>query len=192
MESIKTVCLYCWANLWNNKIFEAEIIKLGRYLSENNVSVIYWGGNAGLMWRLADSVLESNWEIIGIIPRSIADEFGHKNLKKLYIVDSMHERKQKMFELSDWFIAFPWWVWTLEEIFEIITRAKLGFHNKPFGFLNIEHYYDKLFDFLNFSVKKGFVKKTDMKNIFKESKIETLLKKFNEHNGKSIKKSIIF
>ena len=127
-------------------------------MCERGIGLVYGGAEVGVMGAIANAVLEAGGEAIGVIPRSLAvKEVAHTNLTKLHVVASMHERKAMMAELADGFIALPGGWGTLEEIFEILTWAQLGFHDKPCALLNIEGYYDDLFRFLENSFEQEFV-----------------------------------
>ena len=121
-------------------------------------SVVYGGGRIGLMGILADAVLERGGGVVGVIPHGLERrEMGHDGLTELIVVSGMHERKQKMAELSDAFISLPGGVGTFEETLEILTWAQLGIHRKPCGILNIAGYYDGLIEFLGYAVREGFM-----------------------------------
>jgi uncharacterized protein (TIGR00730 family) len=121
--------------------------------------LVYGGASIGLMGTIADSVLAAGGEVIGVIPASIAEkEIAHEGLSALHVTGSMHERKLKMADLSDAFVALPGGLGTLEELFEIWTWAQLGFHEKPIALYNVLDYYDGLIDFLDASTSAGFIK----------------------------------
>jgi uncharacterized protein (TIGR00730 family) len=119
--------------------------KLGKELAKREIKLVYGGSSVGIMGAVADSVLEAGGQVVGIMPSFLdVKERSHKTLSELIIVDSMHERKAKMSELADGFMALPGGPGTLEEFFEIFTWAQIGLHQKPLGLLNINHYYDPL------------------------------------------------
>jgi hypothetical protein len=121
--------------------------------------LVYGGGNVGLMTAIADTVLELNGDVTGVIPNSlVSKEVAHLGLSDLRIVDSMHERKALMAELSDGFIAMPGGIGTMEEFFEVLSWAQLGLHEKPCALLNVAGYYDPLIQFLDHAVKQDFIK----------------------------------
>ena len=132
--------------------------QLGEALVTRGLELVYGGGRAGLMGRLADSVLAAGGRVIGIIPAALhLREISHERIDELHVVDSMHERKAKMAELADAFIALPGGLGTLEETFEVWTWAQLGFHRKPIGLLDVEGYWDPLITMLDTMVEEGFV-----------------------------------
>ncbi|MCM2315686.1 MAG: TIGR00730 family Rossman fold protein [Thermoanaerobaculia bacterium] len=136
--------------------------ELGRALVERNIGLVYGGGSIGLMGAIADAVLEAGGEVIGVIPRTLWErEVGHRGLTDLRIVETMHERKAMMAELSDAFVALPGGLGTLEELFEAWTWSQLGLHRKPCALLDAGGYYDDLVTFLDGAVAAGFV---DAKN----------------------------
>ena len=130
--------------------------ELGQLLGERRIGLVYGGANVGLMGAIANAVLEHGGQVTGVIPESLKEkELAHPGLSKLYIVASMHERKAMMERLSQGFIALPGGIGTLEEIFEILTWAQLGLHQKPCGLLNVNGYYDGLISFLKNTEREG-------------------------------------
>lgn len=133
--------------------------QLGRGLVERDLGLVYGGGNVGLMKVIADTVLELGGHVTGVIPDSLVSrEVAHRGLSDLRIVQSMHERKAMMAELSDGFIAMPGGIGTMEEFFEVLSWAQLGIHRKPCGLLNTGGYYDPLIEFLDHAVEHDFLK----------------------------------
>jgi len=131
---------------------------LGKLLAERKMGLVYGGGKVGLMGKIADAVLGASGEVIGVIPHSLMrKEIAHAGLTDLRVVESMHQRKALMAELSDAFIALPGGFGTFEEFCEIVTWAQLGLHGKPCGILNVEGYYDQLLGLFDHAVKEGFV-----------------------------------
>jgi uncharacterized protein (TIGR00730 family) len=187
---IKKICVNCGSNYGSKDIYKNEAIKLGKFFAKNKIDIIYGGAEVGLMGEIANAALSENGNVIGIIPKAIEEKVGHKNLTKLYVVETMHERKKMMFELSDGFIAFPGGLGTLEEILELLTWSQLGFHHKPCGFLNIANYYDKFIDFLDYSEKEKFIKKEHKEMIIVENNIENMIKKFNNYKSVKVEKWI--
>lgn len=132
---------------------------LGRLLAERGLGLVYGGGNIGLMGVVANAALEAGGEVTGIIPEALMKmEVGHLNVTTLHVVESMHERKALMAEISDAFIALPGGIGTLEEIFEVWTWGQLGLHPKPLGFLDVAGYYNHLHAFLDHAMDQGFLK----------------------------------
>lgn len=132
---------------------------MGAELARRNIGLVYGGGDVGLMGAIADSVLKGGGEAIGVIPEHLmAREIGHKQLTKLHVVRSMHERKALMADLSGAFIALPGGFGTLEEFFEVLTWSQLGLHVKPCGIVNVLNYYTPLLAMLDHAVEERFLK----------------------------------
>jgi uncharacterized protein (TIGR00730 family) len=140
---VTRLCVFCGSSPGADPAFAEAAISLGRTLAKTGVELVYGGGNVGLMGRLADAVLESGGRAIGVIPQFLlAKELGHRGVTDLRVVDSMHERKALMADLSDGFLALPGGFGTLDEFCEILTWAQLGLHGKPCGLLNLAGFYD--------------------------------------------------
>lgn len=158
------IVVYCGASLGHNDGFIEAAISLGRWIARNGHTLVYGGGKAGLMGVLADEVLLHNGKVIGIISTFLVDrELSHPNLTRLEIVNSMSERKNKMIELGDCYIALPGGPGTLEEISEAISWARIRQHQNPCILFNIDGYYDKLREFYDGMVKNGFMAEADKK-----------------------------
>ena len=146
---------------------------LGKSLVKREIGLVYGGAKVGLMGTIADSVLESGGEVIGVLPEFLqGKEIAHENLTKLIIVDSMHKRKIKMNELSDGVIALPGGFGTIEEFFEMLTWGQLGLHKKPVGLLNIGGFFNSLMDFVQNMVDKGFLKEINQKMLLISNDID--------------------
>ena len=142
---MKTLCVYCGSNAGNNPVYAEQARVLGRTMAEQGLALVYGGGNVGLMGIVADAVLEHGGEVIGVIPQQLVDwEVAHRGVTRLEVVDSMHTRKQRMFELSDGFIALPGGFGTMDEMFEMLTWRQLGIGDKPCAFLDVEGFYTPL------------------------------------------------
>jgi uncharacterized protein (TIGR00730 family) len=153
------ICVFCGSSTGNNPLYANAAREVGRTLAENKIDLIYGGGRVGLMGILADAALSAGGTVIGVIPRGLVErEIQHTGLTQLHIVASMHERKIKMAELADGFIALAGGAGTLEEIFEQWTWAQLGIHHKPCGFLNSSGFFDLLRDFVDHLTREGFVR----------------------------------
>ena len=152
--------MYCGSKSGNKDIYTEAAAELGTALTNRNYGLVYGGGRIGLMGTIADTVIKANGEAIGVIPEGLLQkEVGHNNLSEMRVVDSMHQRKELMADLSDAFIALPGGLGTFEELFEIVTWSQLGFHHKPVGLLNIDSYYDTLLRFLDETTDNGFMNK---------------------------------
>jgi uncharacterized protein (TIGR00730 family) len=160
MASINSICIYCGSSPGRQATYASAAISVAEALVSRNIRLVYGGASIGLMGMLADHILKLGGQAIGVIPKALAHkEVAHQNLTELHITQSMHERKMRMAELADGFMALPGGIGTLEELFEIWTWAQLGFHNKPCGVLNVEGYYDLLIKFLDHVAAEQFVKK---------------------------------
>lgn len=154
---------------------------LGRELVARGYGLVYGGGNVGLMTVIADTVLELIGHVTGVIPNSlVSKEVAHRGLTDLRVVQSMHERKALMAELSDGFIAMPGGIGTMEEFFEVLSWAQLGLHEKPCGLLNTAGYYDSLIQFLDHAVSEDFIKPKHRALLIVESEPAKLLDRFEE------------
>jgi uncharacterized protein (TIGR00730 family) len=188
---MKNVCVYCGSNPGKLPEYREAARVLGRELASRDLGLVYGGASVGIMGAVADAVLESGGKAVGIIPFSLATkEVSHDGLDQLIVVDSMHERKAKMAELSDGFIALPGGWGTIEEIFEMLTWAQLGFHEKPCGLLNVASYYDHLFTFLENAIEQQFVKEEYRPMIIMEETPGVLLNRFGEYQAPIVKKWI--
>jgi uncharacterized protein (TIGR00730 family) len=153
--------------------------QMSRELVERGYGVVYGGGNVGLMAVIADAVLERGGHVTGVIPDTlVSQEVAHRGLSELRVVQSMHERKAMMAELSDGFIAMPGGIGTMEEFFEVLSWAQLGLHDKPCGLLNIGGYYDHLIRFMNHAVDQEFLKPKHRALLIVEEEPSRLLDRF--------------
>ena len=156
---MKKICVFCGSSPGKGQDYLRVAEELGNLLMKNNIGLVYGGGDVGMMGKIARTVFEQGGEVIGVIPRALADmEVAYTGLTDLRIVESMHDRKALMAGLSDAFIALPGGLGTLEEYFEVITWAQLSIHNKPCGLLNTFGYYDFIIKFLDQAVEAGFIK----------------------------------
>ena len=155
---MQRICIFCGSQVGTNGLYRQAATALGQLLVRHGYGLVYGGGHVGLMGIIADAVLASGGEVIGVIPESmVARELAHTGVTQLEVVPGMHERKARMAELADAFIALPGGYGTFEELFEVITWAQLGIHRKPIGLLNVAGYYDGLIGFLDHAVAEGFV-----------------------------------
>ena len=176
--NFQRICVFCGSNSGTNPAYRDTAVTMGRLLSERGIELVYGGGNVGLMGVLADAVLASGGKVIGVIPESLmAKEIGHHGLTDLRIVQSMHERKSLMADLSDGFIAMPGGFGTFEEFCEVVTWSQLGIHAKPCGLLNVNGYYDPLLELFDHAVREGFLRKENRRLVLEDRDPERLLKK---------------
>jgi uncharacterized protein (TIGR00730 family) len=154
------VCVFCGSSSGRDAVYREAAAALGCELAGRGVGVVFGGGRVGLMGVLADAALAAGGEVIGVIPRAlVAREVAHAGLSDLRVVETMHERKALMAELSDAFVTLPGGVGSMEETFEVMTWAQLGIHGKPCGLLNVAGFYDPLLRQLDRFVAEGFVKR---------------------------------
>jgi hypothetical protein len=152
------ICVYCGSRPGRDERYRETTVAFGRELLERDIGLVYGGGGVGLMGVLAETVLAGGGEVIGVIPTPLRErERPPDGLTDLVVVDSMHARKQRMFEFAEGFAALAGGLGTLEELFEMVTWAQLGIHDYPCGLLNVDGYYDGLIDFLDTAVTAGFV-----------------------------------
>ena len=181
---MKNLCVYCGSNAGRIADYALAAKQLARALVSKGIGLVYGGASVGIMGKIADSVLEEGGNVVGIIPKGLfKKEVAHTGITELREVDSMHERKALMADLSDGFIALPGGFGTIEEIFEIITWSQLGMHKKPCGLLNVCHYYDKLIGFLDHAVSEQFIKATHNSTILVDECPDALLEKFEVYNA---------
>ncbi len=172
------ICVYCGSSSGNDPAFLAAATDLGSTIVDHGYGLVYGGASIGLMGTVADSVLASAGIVTGVLPKSLADkEIAHPGLSELIVTISMHERKTRMADLSDAFIALPGGLGTFEELFEIWTWAQLGFHQKPIAVLNVNGYFDKLIEFLEDSAAKGFIKAAHQKMLLVSDSSDELIHK---------------
>jgi uncharacterized protein (TIGR00730 family) len=156
---VRRVCVYAGSNPGSHPAYAAAARDLATTMAERGIGLVYGGGKVGLMGVLADTILEAGGEAIGVMPQALVErEIGHRGLTRLEVVDSMHERKAKMAELADAFVAVPGGIGTLEELIEVYTWSQLGIHDKACGVLNVRGYYDHLAALLDHAVTEGFLR----------------------------------
>lgn len=160
MTAFRRLCVFAGSSVGGRPEYAEVARGLGAELVRRGLGLVYGGGSIGLMGVIADGVLAADGEVIGVIPRPLAArEIAHRGLTELRVVESMHERKATMAELSDGFIALPGGLGTFEETLEILTWSQLGIHRKPVGVLNVAGYYDGLLKLLASAVREEFIKR---------------------------------
>jgi uncharacterized protein (TIGR00730 family) len=156
---VKSVCVYCGSNTGTDPVYLEATQHMARTFAARGLRIVYGGAHVGLMGALADTALAAGGEVVGVIPQLLVDrEVAHTGLTELQVVGSMHERKARMAELSDAFVALPGGIGTLEELIEVYTWSFLGIHEKPLGVLNTAGYYDGLSAFLDHASGEGFLR----------------------------------
>lgn len=178
---MKQVCVFAGSRSGNDPAYLEGARKLGEEMGVQGIDLVYGGSLAGLMGELANTVLSHNRKVIGIMPSGLFSvEIAHKGLSEFIEVADMHERKAKMGELSDGFIALPGGLGTFEELFEVMSWLQIGIHSKPIGLLNINGYYDPLIEMINHSIQAGFVYSSTENLFVTSSDPNTLLQKMKQ------------
>jgi hypothetical protein len=181
---VKRICVFCGSSPGAKPDYIQAAKVLGQTLAQRKITLVFGGASVGIMGQLAKACLEAGGDVIGVIPRKLVEmEVAYTQLAQLHVVDSLHERKAKMAELADGFIALPGGLGTIEEFFEVLTWAQLGMHQKPCGLLNTCHYYDKLLDFLNRTVAEQFVEEAHRAMIQIDESPAGLLQKFETYEA---------
>jgi uncharacterized protein (TIGR00730 family) len=188
---MKRITVFCGSSCGTDKIFEIQAYELGKALAKCNIELVYGGAKVGLMGAIANGVLKNNGRVIGVLPGFLKKaEVAHENLTELIEVETMHQRKSKMDELSDGFITLPGGFGTMEEFFEMLTWAQLGLHKKPVAVLNINGYYDELLSLIQHMVDKGFLKAANREMLLVSNDIEDLLDKMRNYKAPVVGKWI--
>jgi uncharacterized protein (TIGR00730 family) len=175
---VKSLCVYCGSCVGLSPAYAQAAVQCGSVLAARGITLVYGGGNIGLMGIMADAALAAGGKVIGVIPQALVKrELAHRGLTELHTVRTMHERKQKMADLSDAFLALPGGVGTMDEFFEILTWLQLGIHSKPVGLLNTTGFYAGLLDFMNHMRKEQFLRNGQLDRLVVEDRLELLLDK---------------
>jgi uncharacterized protein (TIGR00730 family) len=181
VRRLKRICVFCGSSLGARPAYQEAAQRLGELLAERRIGVVFGGGAIGLMGVLADAALSKGGEVIGVIPESLVRrEIGHRGVTKQHVVETMHQRKALMADLSDAFIALPGGYGTLEELCEAITWSQLGIQQKPCGLLNIEKYWDGLLAVLDHAVDEGFVRPENSRLVLVAQTPERMLERLSE------------
>ncbi|QHS56998.1 TIGR00730 family Rossman fold protein [Mucilaginibacter sp. 14171R-50] len=163
---MRSLCIFCGANFNGDPVLKQAIEILADVMVSKKITLIYGGGNVGIMGLLADAVMGRGGEVIGVMPKFLIDkEVGHTGITKLHIVDNMHQRKQMMNDLCDGIMMLPGGIGTLEEFFEVLTWLQLGLHNNPVGILNVNGFYDLLLQQMDAMVEQRYLKPANRKLI---------------------------
>ncbi len=156
---LESVCVFCGSATGGDPVFESMAERFGKALAANGIDLVYGGGHVGLMGVVADAVLAAGGQVTGVIPESLQRaEIAHDGLTRLEVVPDMHTRKARMAELADAFVALPGGMGTFEELFEQVTWVQLGIHSKPIVVLDVDGYYDPMFEMVERSVADGFTR----------------------------------
>jgi uncharacterized protein (TIGR00730 family) len=155
--TIKRICVFCGSQAGSREVYGEQARALGLAMADRGIGLVYGGGGIGMMGAVADAVIEARGEVIGVIPYALASKERARRDIDMRVVNTMHERKAMMAELSDAFIAMPGGFGTLEEMMETITWGQLGIHRKPVGLLNVASYYDPLIAMIDRAIEEGFI-----------------------------------
>ena len=178
---MKRIAVYCGSNKGARPEYAAAAEQLGALLAREKIELVYGGGCVGLMGIVADAVLQHGGHVIGVIPEKLViKEVVHEKLPDLRVVKNMHERKALMAELSDGFIALPGGYGTFEEFFEVLAWGQLGWHQKPFGLLNIAGFYAPLIQFLDHTAGEGFIRPQHRELVIVETEVEKILSRMKD------------
>jgi len=186
---MQSICVYCGSSNGARPDYAQAADDLANTLYRRNLTLVYGGASVGIMGRLADAMLDRNGKVVGVMPQFLVDkEIAHPRLTQLHVVETMHDRKLRMAQLADGFIAMPGGLGTLEEIFEVITWGQLGLHAKPCGFLNVCGYFDHLIAFLQHTTTERFVKAENRDMLFFEATPAKLLARLEAYQAPKIEK----
>ncbi|MDD2321883.1 MAG: TIGR00730 family Rossman fold protein [Geobacteraceae bacterium] len=187
---MKRICIFCGSSPGTRQVYSEAARELGHMFVKTGIDLVYGGASVGLMGILARTVLDGGGRVTGVIPRMLAEkEVALTRLDDLRVVESMHERKALMAELSDGFIALPGGIGTIEEFIEVLTWSQLGIHDKPCGLLNIDGYYDRLLSFLGHMAKEGFIRPECCMTVLVAKDPAVLLMKMNQYRSPKLDKA---
>jgi uncharacterized protein (TIGR00730 family) len=188
---MRRICVFCGSSPGVRPSYADAAKNLARHLAANNVGIVFGGSKLGLMGVLADTALAASGDVIGVIPRKLVErEVSHPRLRDLRVVNSMHERKALMAELSDAFIAMPGGFGTFEEFCEVLTWSQLGLHGKPCGLLNVDGYFDHLLALFDHAVGEKFLKPEHRRMVIADSCPESLVESLRGYHMPRVEKWI--
>lgn len=188
---MKSVSVFCGSSSGSDPVYEESAYELGKALAKAGITVVYGGAKIGLMGKVAEGALDHQGEAIGVIPGFLKQkEVAHDNLSEMIVVETMHERKLKMSELSDGIIALPGGFGTMEEFFEILTWGQLGLHTKPMGLLNINNFYDALIQQFDVMVDQQLLKPINRQMVLVSNTIPDLLNQMKSYDAPDVPKWI--
>lgn len=179
---MKKICVYSGSNAGIRSEYKESAIQLGNVIAENNIELVYGGSKVGLMGEIANQILKNNGKVTGVMPKGLfPKEIVNDQLTNLIEVKDMHERKKTMADLSDGFIALPGGIGTFEELFEMLSWAQLGIHNKPVGILNIAGFFEPVITLLHNISQEGFMNESNIKLLLVSAYPTELLNKMKEY-----------
>ena len=191
LKSMQRLAVYCGSSMGSDAAFRGAAQAIGEAMAANGIGLVYGGGKLGLMGVVADAVLGNGGEAYGVIPQALIDlEVAHQGLTELHVVTTMHERKAKMTELADAFVALPGGIGTYDELFEAWTWNALGYHAKPFALLNVSGFWDHMIRFLDHATASGFMSPARRAQLLVAENIEEAIAKLDAAVGASEKKMV--
>ena len=178
LEKRSRICVFAGSSLGQSGSYVEAARSLGQIIARRELGLVYGGARVGLTGAVADAALAAGGEVVGVLPKKLSNlEVAHSGLTQLHIVDTMHERKAMMAEMSDAFIALPGGIGTLEETFEVLTWSQLGFHRKPVGLMNVDGFFDQLLGFLDNLTGERFLKPEHRDLLWSDSDADRLVSK---------------
>jgi uncharacterized protein (TIGR00730 family) len=174
------ICVFCGSSTGSKPSYAEAATKLGRSLAEQNMVLVYGGGNVGLMGVVAEAAMRAGGKVVGIIPERLYELVDQQELTELLVVGDMHERKALMQEKADAFLSMPGGIGTMEELFEVWSWRYIGYHRKPVAILNLDHYYDDLLAMLSHMVEEGFLHQEIYDDLIVGHEVEDVLRRICE------------
>ncbi|OCB95270.1 LOG family protein YvdD [Bacillus amyloliquefaciens] len=179
---MKTICVFAGSNPGVNEEYKRKAAELGEYMAEQGIGLVYGGSRVGLMGTVADALMAGGGKAVGVMPSGLfSGEIVHQNLTELIEVSGMHERKAKMSELADGYIAMPGGFGTYEELFEVLCWTQIGIHQKPIGLYNVNGYFEPLINMIKYSIKEGFSNESHLQLIHTSSRPDELIEQMNQY-----------
>lgn len=185
------IAVFCGSSIGFNSVYAEDAKNLGNYFANNNIGLVYGGGKIGMMGVLADSILDKNGEVIGVIPNLLRhEEVEHKTITQMIITKKMSKRKVRISKMVDGYIALAGGFGTLDEIFEALTLGQLGIENKPVGMLNTNGYFDHSLKQLDVMVSEGFLKQSNRDMLLVSDSIPELINKMKNYKAPKLSKVV--
>ncbi|WP_437131813.1 TIGR00730 family Rossman fold protein [Bacillus atrophaeus] len=179
---MKTICVFAGSNPGVNEEYKRKAAELGAYMAEQEIGLVYGGSRVGLMGTIADTLMEHGGKAIGVMPSGLfSGEVVHQKLTELIEVNGMHERKAKMSELADGYIAMPGGFGTYEELFEVLCWSQIGIHQKPIGLYNVKGYFEPMMKMIKYSIQEGFSNESHLKLIHSSSRPAELIQQMRDY-----------
>lgn len=174
--TMRSICVYCGSNAGARPVYAERARALGERIARDGMSLVYGGGNVGLMGVVSDAVLAGGGEVVGVIPEQLVNwEVAHRGVSRLEVVGSMHERKMRMFDLADGFVALPGGFGTLDEMFEMLTWRQLGIGDKPCAFLDVDGFFEPLIAMIDRMVDQRFLHPAQRADLWHGDDLEAML-----------------